>query len=203
MKREGPPRGLTESGLSGLLARLDADAERAGAAYEALRHALMRFFDWRGAAAPDTCADEALDRLARRIAEGEVIADVRNYAHGIARLVWLEHSRAPEGRVVSLDATGVVDLPAPVPAALDSPLSSCFDRCLDTLPADGRRLILEYYTHERHGQIAARAELARTLALSPNALRSRAQRLRDRLERCVNDCVSRTLAPGLSTSATT
>ena len=85
----------------------------------------------------------------------------------------------------------MVEVTAAPPPQPEPPLSQCFDRCLDTLPADGRRLILQYYTHAPRGQIAARAAMARDLTLSPNALRSRAQRLRDRLERCVGECLER------------
>ena len=98
MARDGARDALTGEALAGLLARLDPDPDRAGEKYEALRTALVRFFDWRGAPFPDDCADQAIDRLARRIADNEPIADIRSYGLGIARLVWLEQSRAPSAR---------------------------------------------------------------------------------------------------------
>jgi DNA-directed RNA polymerase specialized sigma24 family protein len=61
----------------------------------------------------------------------------------------------------------------------------CFERCLAELPADGRALILEYYAAEGRLKIDGRKRLAAALGLSDTALRNRAQRLRDRLERCV------------------
>jgi DNA-directed RNA polymerase specialized sigma24 family protein len=69
-------------------------------------------------------------------------------------------------------------------------LLNCFDRCLAELPADSQSLMLQYYQGERSEKIANRRRLATALALSENALRSRVQRLRDRLEDCVQACVS-------------
>ena len=54
----------------------------------------MKFFDWRGGWPPDECADETLDRLARKLEE-VVVDNIRQYARGIARLVLLERRRQP------------------------------------------------------------------------------------------------------------
>ena len=81
-------------GFARLLERLHPDADEAGGAYVRLRARLVRFFDWRGLPMPDDCADEVLDRLARRLREASV-DDVHKYAYGIARLVALERQRAP------------------------------------------------------------------------------------------------------------
>jgi DNA-directed RNA polymerase specialized sigma24 family protein len=69
-------------------------------------------------------------------------------------------------------------------------LRDCFDRCLDAFPTDGRALVIEYYEGERADKISNRRRLASARGLSENALRSRVQRLRDRLEQCVRECVS-------------
>ncbi|MGH9330319.1 MAG: RNA polymerase sigma factor, partial [Vicinamibacterales bacterium] len=57
-------RGTASAGFARLLERLDPDPDRAAAAYERLRAALEKFFDWHGAWPPEECADETLDRLA-------------------------------------------------------------------------------------------------------------------------------------------
>jgi DNA-directed RNA polymerase specialized sigma24 family protein len=89
-------RGLTAGAVASLLARLGPDAERAGSAYEHLRRTLMSFFAWRGAATPEDCADETLDRLAARLDDGVAVEDVPRFARGIARMVLLERWRRPE-----------------------------------------------------------------------------------------------------------
>jgi DNA-directed RNA polymerase specialized sigma24 family protein len=179
-------RGLTARAFASLLARLDADPERAGAAYEELRRALVSLFTWRGAATPEECADETLDRLASRLNEGAQVDDVRRFAHGIARLVLLEHWRRPDARRASLEEVGAGRVPEE-PA--DDALHHCLNRCLHELASDGRDLILRYYVAEGRNRIDNRKHLAETLRVSESALRNRAQRLRGRLEGCVTRCL--------------
>lgn len=182
-------RALTAEALSRLLARLDHDPERAGEAYETLRRTLVKFFDWRGASRPDECADETLDRLARKLDEGASVDDPRGFARGIARLVLLESWRRPDARARLANESVLERLPAPAPPEPETdPRAACFDRCLAELPSEGRELILGYYSTEGGGKIEARKRMAESLRLSENALRSRAQRLRDRLERCIVSC---------------
>lgn len=186
--RTGNGARITAGGLRHLLARLDPDADRAALEYERLRQSLIRFFDWRGAWPPDECADEVLDRLARKLQGGTVVDDVPKYAHGIARVVFLERRRGPI--VSSIEGVELPRVPAADPPADDERLHDCFDRCLMQLPPEHRSLITAYYEGERRAKIANRRRLGLTLGLSENALRSRVQRLRDRLEHCVQNCVS-------------
>jgi DNA-directed RNA polymerase specialized sigma24 family protein len=181
---------LTASALQQLLARLDADPTRAAEAYETLRLGLTRFFDWRGAHFPDECADETLNRLARRLDDGADVADLRGFALGIARLVLLERARSPLARQDALDEQRIGPAPAPAPGPSPA-LHHCLDTCLNDLEPESRQLILEYYRDERRDKIDRRSRLAGELGLSANALRSRAQRVRDRLERCVRTCADR------------
>jgi DNA-directed RNA polymerase specialized sigma24 family protein len=187
MSAKDAGRGLTAGAFASLLARIGPDGEHAGAAYEHLRRALVSFFAWRGAATPEECADETLDRLAARVDEGVVVEDLPRFARGIAKLVLLEHWRRPEARGVPLEGVDSRRLVAPE-APEEGPLLECCNRCLSQLASDGRDLILEYYAGEGRGRIDARKRLARTLGISEAALRSRAQRVRDQLERCIARC---------------
>src|SRR5262245_32792116 len=134
---------LTREALARLLERLDTDPDAAGRAYEALRSRLIDYFDWRGAQRPDVAADEALDRVARRLEEGETIERVEAYAYGVARLVLLEHLRQQlrEQRVSAAVALGT----AGPPPADEEPRIACLLRCLQQLPAEERSLIVAYY----------------------------------------------------------
>src|SRR5262249_34915539 len=62
---------LTPEAFSKLLAELTPDPEVAGEKYEDLRGQLIKFFEWRGLLFPDQHADETLNRVARKIDEGE------------------------------------------------------------------------------------------------------------------------------------
>ena len=61
---------------------------------------------------------------------------------------------------------------------------------LDRLPAESRELIVEYYREDKRGRIDARRTLAERLGVKSEALANRAQRVRDKLESCVNACLS-------------
>lgn len=177
---------LTATGFTCLLARLDDDAARAGLEYERLRRTLVRFFEWRGADSAETCADEALDRLARRLEEETTVKDVFAYAYGIARLVLLEQRRQPV--FTPLDGE-LAQAPVVYPGDPDEQRAlDCLDRCLGAMESASRALLLTYYEGERRAKIANRRQLAETLGLSDNALRSRVQRLRDRLQACIERC---------------
>ncbi len=182
-------RGLTAGAFASLLTRLDPDAERAGSAYEHLRRALVSFFAWRGAATPEDCADQTLDRLATRLHGGVAVEDVPRFARGIARMVLLEHWRRPDARDVPLEE--LRSGPATVTEAPDDDaLPQCLDRCLDELAPESRGLMLEYYGGEGRSRIDRRKRMAQTRGASESALRSRAQRLRDQLESCITRCMA-------------
>ena len=182
-------RSITAVSFARLLERLHPDADEAAREYERLRRALTKFFDWRGVWPADECADETLDRLARKL-ETTTVDDVGKYAHGIARLVLLERQRAPKFSSIDtmLDVT-----PAVSPTTEDEEkdrLHDCFERCLAALPEESRTLVVRYYEGERDAKISNRRRLAAALGVTENALRSRVQRLRDRLEQCVNSCAA-------------
>src|SRR5438270_7361536 len=81
---------LTQEAFDRLLHSLDAERERAGNVYQETRSNLTRLFEWRGCPFPEDHADETINRVARRIEEGEDVRDVTKYFFGVARLVVLE-----------------------------------------------------------------------------------------------------------------
>jgi DNA-directed RNA polymerase specialized sigma24 family protein len=58
-----------------------------------VRGRLVRFFEWRGAQVPEDLADETLERVARKLAVGTPIDDLRKYIFGVARFVAREALR--------------------------------------------------------------------------------------------------------------
>lgn len=189
-------RTVTPEAFARLLQRLDPDADRAATQYERLRRALAKFFDWRGSTSPDECADETLDRLAARLGDEGVVADVRRFAYGIARLVLLEERRH-HARMPAAEYAGLPDLPVATELKFADQIHDCFDACLAQLPDEARALVLGYYIAEGQAKIDHRQRLAREAGLSNTALRSRVQRLRDRLEQCTQQCVATADGEGL------
>lgn len=179
----------SQSGLDLLLAVLHPDREQAAARLLLLRRKLLKFFAWNKAPYPDELADESLDRVARRLAEGESIRhqDPAAYVHGFARNILRESWSRP--RLVRAPSAALAAAPPAEQAAAER-RSRCLDRCLDRLPPESRRLLLAYYQAEGGAaKIASRRQLAAELEVSGGNLRLKLHRLRLELEGCVRACL--------------
>lgn len=176
---------LTAERFDHLLRALSADAGEAADRYAHLSRRLEAFFRWQGCADGPHLADQVMDRLARRLAEGEAVINVTSYALGVARLVAKEaharemRERRVAGQFVSMPSSGEAD---------ESALT-CLEGCLGRLSSDRREHLLAYYAADR-SRIDERRLLAQRLGVSPLALRNRMLRLRHSLERCVARCLS-------------
>jgi DNA-directed RNA polymerase specialized sigma24 family protein len=184
---------LSERALERFLAVLDRDRDAAASRYEQIRSKLLRFFEWRGCAFPDECADESITRVIRKIDEGDAIQDPDSYCYGVARLVLLEALKQREKEREALShmpplSASVDEVQLEVERRL-----SCLRSCMKTLPADQQTLIAEYYRHDTARRIDARKALAATLGIGPNALRIRAHRLNERLSSCIGGCLERSV----------
>jgi DNA-directed RNA polymerase specialized sigma24 family protein len=188
--------GLTAEGFAALLVQLDPAPDLAAEKYETVRRKLIRLFEWRGCTAPEDLADETINRVARRLAEGVELRsnDPYGYFCGVAHLVYKEVLRRVAREHRAIESQGW--LPASF-AAEDEPADSRLEslrRCLDGLPPDQHDLILRYYRGEdRPGEsnIRNRQSLARDLELPMNALRIRVHRVRRKLESCVQTSLRR------------
>jgi len=179
---------LTEQSLARFLSRLDEDPARAGEQYEIWRRKLVKLFEWRGSATPEDLADTTLNRLARKIDEGEVIRNFAGYVGSTARLVWLETLKERERAQGALEELRVL---APHSSQTASPRVECFEFCLESLLTESRALILDYYREERSRKIELRKQLAAKMGIPLNALRIRVHRLRVELEKCVGNCMKK------------
>jgi len=180
---------LSQDALRGLLSALDADLDRAGEKYERLRQKLIVFFLGRGCEDPEDNADETLDRVCRRLAEGEAIRDVGCFSYGVARHVQSESARRHRQRERALRQ----QLAAPPPSWTDALASEsaieCIQRCLRTLDVRDRELIIGYYDGDGRARQSDRRELADRFGISSGALRLRVHRIRRLLEGCTRRCL--------------
>ena len=180
---------LTAEGFDNLLAAFDSDRESAGQKYLAVRANLIRFFEWRGCPFPEDHADETFNRVARKVAEGEDIRNVSGYVMGVARLQVLEIIKSSSRQREALDEyqksfNEVADEPA------GESQIDCLQECLQQLSPDNRDLIIQYYHGDKREKIENRKKLGVRLGVAMNTLRMRAQRLREQLQACVEECVS-------------
>lgn len=179
---------LTQEAFDGLLALLGEGRESAGEKYLALRTNLIRFFAWRGCSFPEDHADETINRLARKISQGEQILNPSSYALGVARMLLLEISKARAKEHVVLSEMASAPITSPNPSELE-PRIECLRACLQQLSAENRELIIRYYQGEKAAKIQNRKRLLERFGIPINTLRMRALRLREKLQACVEACL--------------
>lgn len=173
---------LTPELFEALLDWLGPDREVAGEKYEHIRRALIKIFISHGFSDPEDLADEAINRVARRLPE--IMADYEGdqalYFYGVAKKISHEQRRRP-----------VPHSPPPIPSSDDDddPEYECLEKCLQELTPQNRELVLQYYQEEKQAKIDNRRKLADKLGIAMNALRIRAHRIRHSLELCVRTCV--------------
>jgi len=174
---------LTEEALNKLLDQLHRERSEAGERYERIRRKLVQFFRWERAEFPEEHADEALNRVARKLGGGEPIVDVERYIFGVARMI--SHEVDQQRRRHKAAVEEMKRVPAAQVDAGEVALASVLWECLLSLPADTRAFILRYYEGDKQARIRNRRAMSEELAIPLNALRNRALRLRERLEDCV------------------
>lgn len=180
-------RELTREEFEALLASLDDDRNLAAEKYETIRHKLIRLFEWRGCDFPEDLADETINRVARRMAEGVEVrsADPFGYFCGVAHLVYKEVWRRAAREQKALDSG---DWPPSQPEEeRDDRRLACLKKCLEKLPEEQRHLLLQY--HKGEDNIRNRKELCDELDIPINALRIRVHRVRRKLEDCIESCL--------------
>lgn len=184
---------LTPESFDRLLRLFDADRDRAADQYEAIRGRLIRIFEWRGCTSPESLADETMDRVSRRLEQGEQVraADPAVYFYGVARNVLKEYW-TDRRKETALRMSGAYSRERGSQSPEDQERNlrlDCLDRCMAKLPGDSRRLIEAYYRSSASEKIAGRAALAQSLGIAPGTLRIRAHRIRRLLEACVHECM--------------
>jgi DNA-directed RNA polymerase specialized sigma24 family protein len=180
---------LTQQAFEGLLTALDSNRDRAGEKYVEIRNNLIRFFEWRACPFPEDHTDETINRVAKKVAEGEVLRNASAYCIGVARLLVLEiiKSRAKEQEAFGQLAQ-TEQLTSDETESEDR--IPCLRKCLQTLSPDNRDLIVQYYEGAGAKKIANRKTLTARFGVPVNTLRMRALRLREKLQLCVQECLS-------------
>jgi hypothetical protein len=195
------PKMATPSAFSGddldrLLLSLDSDRTIASKKYKEIHRTLVKFFDWNSTPRAEELTDWTLNRIAAKL-RTEEIQNIRTYALAVARYVLLEDSKKhwretsiEELPSVQNSAAYPLDTEREIVESIDQQVTNaCFRGCRAKLPPREDRVLLAYYGAEDEKQKVHRQRLAQTEGSTVIALRTRANRLRDKLERCVIKCI--------------
>ena len=194
--------GLTAEQFETLLAWFHADRERAAERYEITRLKLIEWFERHGSETGDELADVVLDRVARRLSEGEEIRSA-TYFLGVARNVLLESlNRSGRRAPADFDEPEHADTSNPEQLLADAEDAAAhrvrialIASCLRELSHDERLLIREYYREDARGK---RAAIARRLGLSTAGLYTRMHRLCKRLAESLEAAAAAALVKDVS-----
>lgn len=179
---------LGQPAFDRLLLRLGEGPEQAAREYEAIRQALLVFFDLRGVPDSAALADEAFDRVARRLEQGEHVERPRAYAYGVARNLVREVARQHARERALVEAHQPTVAVAATSDATEARVA-CLERCLARLPEQSRALIVAYYQDHEHAHGKRRKLLAQQLGITYASLKTRAHRIRSALEVCLHECL--------------
>lgn len=159
------------------------DPDEAGRRYLRLHQKLEGFFRTRGVADPSAAADEALDRAARRIAEGAEVPNIDSFCLGIARFIIMEN-----WRINTRESAAFLEFLERHEQATEEQIDhfSLMKTCFEQLPKYDQNLLNAYCVALSGKERAKRRrELAEKLGKTVEALRIRVTRLRQGLEECL------------------
>lgn len=185
---------LTDLTLKKLLALFDADPDIAAVRYEEMRLRLRKFFEYRRVKDPDALVDETFDRAARKIDEGVEILDIVGYLIGIAKFVLKEHQASPDSKMQEI-RHDIDDIDRQITYSVEEGEDDveqqleCLKSCSAKLTPRQRQQIIDYYSGEGREKINNRIRLAREEGVTLINLRVRMRRLRERLEKCILECL--------------
>jgi DNA-directed RNA polymerase specialized sigma24 family protein len=180
---------LTQESIDKLLAHLGEDHEMAGRAYQELRDKLIVYFECNRCTDSEELADVTLNRIARKLCEGENIHKPMLYALSVARFVLSEYWRRPEKSAVPLDES-IQEFENNYSAYVEKSRAQhevemrreeCMRRCFMQLPDPQRKLLIDYYSCEKGTLVDHRRKMAERLRITPNALSIQVHRLRGKL----------------------
>lgn len=178
---------LTEEAFNTFLCWLHADRKEAGKIYEQIRRHLIVIFKCKGCAEAEELTDEAINRVikqAPRLIETYVGKPIP-YFVTVANHLFLEYiaKRPTQSELPP-------DLPQPpTPDPEEEREYECLESCMQELKQSDHDFVLQYYQENKQAKIDHRKILARQKGVKPNALRIRAFRIRQKLQKCIDACL--------------
>lgn len=182
---------ITQEAFNRFLNWLHPDSEQAAREYEALRRRVIGWFERRGCAVAEELADQAFDRVIRRVAASTDPSVIKPlpYFYKVVSNLHLEYvetyakkrgEQLPETWLEAVQSLG---------EKTNEQTFHCLENCLQRLPTANRELILAYYQENKRAKIDLRKELAANFGLSLELLRVQVYRIRMTLQKCLTDCL--------------
>lgn len=201
---------LKEFLFKNFLEKLDADEIGASEKYIILHLKIVKKLTWDGCPEyeAESLADKVIDIVARKINEieqkltkgiteenGKVIKEIGNinsYALEVARLLSLEYYRKHQSKRVDTDELPEVVKVENLQDEADERLD-CLRNCLLKISEQkDRELIIAYYdTGDDEKNKEAREKLRVRLGFSKSNLKKKVCLLRQKLEKCINNCLAK------------
>jgi DNA-directed RNA polymerase specialized sigma24 family protein len=145
-----------------------------------------------GFSEPEDLVDATFDRAIRRIEEVEV-RDLPAFIRGVARHVASEAHKSKVRQVALDEVLGTVSGSRPTNDSDERATAErrfhCLERCSSQLCQADRELMAEFYRFDGGQKIENKKKIAETLGIALGALRVRAFRVREKLERCMTQCM--------------
>lgn len=192
---------LTQQAFNKLLSQINPNLEIAALKYNEIYQKTVNFFECKDCNFSEDYADEVVKRVITKIDEGEVIAseNMGKYFYSVAQNVLKEYRRKKQRQPQSLE-----DLPVSNNLSIDpheveqqaeqtkqkEKQLECLDMCLQKMEPNDSELIYLYYQHRGREGIQNREAIAQKMGISITNLRVKMHRLREKLEQCVNNCLT-------------
>jgi len=166
--------------VDSFLSRFDPHPAEANRKCEDLWRRLVSYFQYHFVPDPEDCAQEVFHRIIENLSKiGPSQEDVIRFSFGVAKNIARERGREPESFELPVEAAAKD--PDPLDQAAANERDKAVRECLESLGPSDEELVEDWYLDGRK----AHAETAARLNLSPNALRLRVFRVKNRFVECL------------------
>ncbi|MFN0112857.1 MAG: hypothetical protein ACKVZH_28690 [Blastocatellia bacterium] len=183
---------LTKEEFDCFLEWLGEGRDKAAAEYESIRRRLVIFFNCRGCRDPESLADEAINRVIRKLPTfaDSYTGDKAKIFYGFAKFVYLEYLNESSNHEDSL-MEFLRRMNQPETDDEQQHIYQCLSHCLQKQPEDKQKMFIAYYLVERNEKVEHHQKLAREFDLSIGALRKKMFDLKNKLFDCVKNCLKK------------
>jgi RNA polymerase sigma factor (sigma-70 family) len=139
---------------------------------------------------------ETIERVMRKVGEGQTVNDINSYVYGVARNVLYEELRSAKyrARYLADELSTKSEAVEPDEAAETDEKErrlQCLEKCAQQLPEQSRELLTSYFQLKGAAKIENRKMLAERLGITREALTLRLFHTKNKLRKCIEKCLER------------